>query len=268
MIVFPNAKINIGLHVVSKRPDGYHNLETVFYPVTLSDVLEMAETGKTEITFSGLPVDGVPQENLVLKAYRLLKVDFNLPPVQFHLHKVIPTGAGLGGGSSDAAFTLKMLNTYFKLNLSKDRLKEYAVRLGADCVFFLENKPVFAEGIGDVLKPIDLDISQYEIVLIKPEVSVSTKQAYENIKPVKPEFYLTKLSAFPVENWKNLVINDFEKSIFLQFPEIKRWKEILYESGAIYASMSGSGSALYGIFRQIPKDLDDKIGRASCRERV
>lgn len=259
MIVFPNAKINIGLHVVSKRPDGYHNLETVFYPVKLSDALEMAETGKTGITFSGIPVEGEPRDNLVIKAYELLKKDFQLPPVQFHLHKVIPTGAGLGGGSSDAAFTLKMLNSYFKLNLTIEKLNGYAVRLGADCTFFIENKPAYATGIGDRLHPAELDLSDYTIVLIKPDVSVSTIQAYKNIVPARPEFSLQELPAVPVEKWKNTVVNDFEKSIFPQFPEIKKWKETLYEWGASYASMSGSGSAVFGIFHHLPVDLENKI---------
>ncbi len=259
MIVFPNAKINIGLHVVSKRADGYHNLETVFYPVKLADALEMAETGKAGITFSGLPVGGDPQDNLIMKAYEFLRKDYELPPVQFHLHKVIPTGAGLGGGSSDAAFTLKMLNSQFKLNLSEERLKEYAVRLGADCSFFIDNKPAFAEGIGDLLYPAEIDLSDYHIVLIKPNVSVSTVQAYKNIVPARPQFNLKDLSAVPVEKWKDMVVNDFEKSIFPQFPEVQEWKEKLYDWGALYASMSGSGSAVFGIFRHLPVDLENKI---------
>ena len=259
MIVFPNAKINIGLHIVSRRPDGYHNIETVFYPLKLSDALEMAETGKTGITFSGLHIEGEPRENLVLKAYELLKEDFELPSVQFHLHKVIPTGAGLGGGSSDAAFTLKMMNTYFKLNLNQKQLKEYAVQLGADCPFFIENQPSFATGIGDQLFPLNLDLFAYEIAIIKPNVSVSTVQAYKNVVPALPAFSLKELHDIPLASWKEMVVNDFEKSIFPQFPEIKKWKDLLYESGAIYASMSGSGSAVFGLFDQIPADLKNKI---------
>ncbi len=259
MIVFPNAKINIGLHIVSRRPDGYHNLETVLYPLKLSDALEMAETGKTGITFSGLLIDGDPGENLVLKAYKLLKKDFGLPSVQFHLHKVIPTGAGLGGGSSDAAFTLKMLNNYFTLKLSPEKLKEYAAQLGADCPFFIENEPAFAEGIGDQLFPLKLDLSGYKIVLIKPNVSVSTVQAYKNAVLALPAFSLKELHDIPLPTWKEKVVNDFEKSIFPQFPEIKKWKDLLYESGAIYASMSGSGSAVFGIFDHVPADLANKI---------
>jgi 4-diphosphocytidyl-2-C-methyl-D-erythritol kinase len=259
MIVFPNAKINIGLHVVSRRSDGYHNLETVFYPVQLTDALEMAENKTTGITFSGLPVEGPPGENLVLKAYHLLKNDFGLPPVQFHLHKTIPTGAGLGGGSSDAAFALKMLNEYFQLRLSTEKLKSYAVKLGADCPFFIENKPMFASGIGDLFSPMELNMTQYRIVILKPEVSVSTVLAYKNVVPVPPEFNLKKLSGLPIEQWKETVVNDFEKSIFPLFPDIEKWKKKLYEAGALYASMSGSGSAVFGIFRHLPADFDKII---------
>ncbi|MCA1760482.1 MAG: 4-(cytidine 5'-diphospho)-2-C-methyl-D-erythritol kinase, partial [Bacteroidales bacterium] len=207
MIVFPNAKINIGLHVVSKRPDGYHNLETIFYPVQLADALEMAEAKETSISFSGLPVDGPSENNLVLKAYYLLKNDLNLPPVQFHLHKVIPTGAGLGGGSSDAAFTLKMLNDFFQLRLKTEQLKNYAAKLGADCPFFIENKPAFATGIGDQLTPVNIDLSGYRIVILKPDVSVSTVAAYQNITPSEPEFNLQNLAELPVSEWNNCVVN-------------------------------------------------------------
>lgn len=259
MIVFPNAKINIGLHVVSKRPDGYHSLETIFYPVPLTDVLEMAETGETGISFSGIPVDGPPGDNLILKAYQLLKNDFDIPPVQFHLHKTIPIGAGLGGGSSDAAFTLKMLNDYFKLHLNPENLKKYAARLGADCPFFIENKPAFAEGIGDELTQIELDLTQFHLVLLKPEVSVCTALAYKHVIPAKPDFHLKELPAIPLNQWKDVIKNDFENSVFQLYPEIEKWKELLYERGAIYASMSGSGSAVFGIFRHLPVDFNKKI---------
>ena len=259
MIVYPNAKINIGLHVISRRPDGYHNLETLFYPVKLCDALEMAETGKTGISFSGIPVDGDPHENLVMKAYERLKKDFDLPPVQFHLHKAIPTGAGLGGGSSDAAFTLKMLNEYFNLNLHKEEMLAYAAQIGADCSFFIENVPAYATGIGNVLEPYKLRLSGYETVILKPQASVSTVQAYKNVIPVRPEISLKEVLSLPVEKWKDAVVNDFEKSVFPRFPEIKRCKDLLYESGALYASMSGSGSAVFGIFHGFPDNLEDKI---------
>lgn len=261
MIVFPNAKINIGLHVVARRPDGYHDLETLFYPVQLTDALEMAETGKSGISCSGLPVDGLSEDNLVMKAYHLLKQDFGLPPVQFHLHKTVPPGSGLGGGSSDAAFTLKMLNEYFSLHLSAERLIKYAAALGADCPFFIENSPAFATGKGDCLTPVDLDLSGFKIVIIKPGVAVHTVQAYKNVIPVHPSFPLSELTHCPVEQWKNRVTNDFEKSIFPLFPEIEMWKIKLYELGALYASMSGSGSAVFGIFRHVPAKLDKKISK-------
>jgi 4-diphosphocytidyl-2-C-methyl-D-erythritol kinase len=259
MIVFPNAKINIGLHVVSKRPDGYHNLETVFYPVPLSDALEMAETGQEGIQLSGIPVEGAQDDNLVLKAYRLLKNEFGLPPVQFHLHKVIPTGAGLGGGSSDAAFTLKMLNDYFSLGLTPEELSTFAVQIGADCTFFINNKPSFATGIGNILTPVDLDLSGYKILILKPEVAVSTADAYKNMISTQPAFHLPDLLKLPPEQWKGKVVNDFEKSIFPHFPEVENWKKKLYDLGALYASMSGSGSAVFGIFSHLPADFSLKI---------
>jgi 4-diphosphocytidyl-2-C-methyl-D-erythritol kinase len=262
MIVFPNAKINIGLHVVSKRPNGYHNLETVFYPVQVFDALEMAETGKTGITFSGLPVGGPPEENLVVKAYHILKKDFELPPVQFHLHKSIPVGAGLGGGSADAAFALKMLNSYFKLQITGEKLKNYATKLGADCPFFIDNKSAFAEGIGDLLSYTNIDLSEFQIIILKPEVSVSTTQAYRNVNPAPSVFKLKNLSAIPIDRWKDVVKNDFEESVFLRYPEIKKWKEKLYEMGAVYASMSGSGSAVFGLFRHLPTDFRNKIPKS------
>jgi 4-diphosphocytidyl-2-C-methyl-D-erythritol kinase len=259
MIVFPNAKINIGLHLVSKRPDGYHNLETVFYPVQLSDALEMIESKEEKLSTSGIAVHGNPEDNLVVKAWHLLKHDFDLPPIQFHLHKNIPFGAGLGGGSSDAAFTLKMLSDYFSLQLNENKLKRYAARLGADCSFFIENKPAFATGTGDKLQTIDLDLSDYKIVVLKPDFSVSTSEAYKNIFPKTPDFNLADLHRLPIEEWKNTVINDFEKSVFPKYPEIKNLKEKLYELGAVYASMSGSGSSVFGIFRHLPTDFDNLI---------
>lgn len=259
MIVFPNAKINIGLHVVAKRPDGYHNLETIFYPVELTDALEMAEAGETSISFSGLPVDGPADQNLVLKAYQLLQQEFDLPPVQFHLHKAIPTGAGLGGGSADAAFTLKMLNDFFQLGLNAEKLKTYASGLGADCPFFIDNKPAFATGIGNQLSPVKIDLSDYRIVVLKPGFSVNTATAYKNIVPSKPEFRLADLDDIPLHTWKDVVVNDFEKSVFPLFPEIEYWKKKLYELGAEFAAMSGSGSAVFGIFRCLPTDFDKTI---------
>ncbi len=259
MISFPNAKINIGLNVVEKRPDGYHNLETIFYPVKLADGLEMIESDKAEFTSSGIKIDSSPENNLVFKAYQLLKQDFNLPPVKLHLHKVVPFGAGLGGGSSDAAFTLKMLNSWFNLKLSNAHLEKYAAKIGADCPFFIENKPTFAHGIGDRFEPFEIDLSNYKIVIVKPNISVSTPEAYRNIIPAKPDFNLREINRIPIEDWKELVKNDFENSVFPIYPEIENLKNILYDLGAVYASMSGSGSAVFAIFRHLPVDLDKKL---------
>ena len=259
MIVFPNAKINIGLNVVSKREDGFHNLETVFYPIKLTDALELAVAEETRLTTSGIQIDGAPESNLILKAYQLLKTDFNLPPLQFHLHKVIPFGAGLGGGSSDAAFTLKMLNDYYNLGLSSQQLESYALQIGADCPFFIQNKPTFATGIGNKFHDIELDLSDYEIIILKPNILVSTPEAYSNVIPRNPKFRLTQIIKTPVEDWKNLIVNDFEKSVFTKYPQIAELKQLLYDFGANYASMSGSGSAVFSIFRHLPTDLKNKI---------
>lgn len=252
MIVFPNAKINIGLNVVSQRDDGYHNLETIFYPVKLSDALEIADADKTAFSTSGLVIDALPENNLVFKAYSLLKKDFELPEFKIHLHKVIPFGAGLGGGSSDAAFMLHLLNDYCHLGLNNNQLEKYALQLGADCPFFIHNKPAFASGIGNQLEPTGIDLSAYKIVIAKPSVSVSTPDAYQNITPSKPAFSLRELSQVPLEEWKDIVVNDFEKTVFSKYPEIGYLKESFYAMGAIYSSMSGSGSAVFGIFRHLP----------------
>ena len=255
MISFPNAKINIGLHVVEKRPDGYHNLETVFYPVKLRDALEIVKSNKLTFSASGMAIEVDSENNLVMKAYRLLQADFDLSPVKIHLHKVIPFGAGLGGGSADAAFTLKMINDLFSLHLSIDTLENYAAKLGADCPFFIQNRPTFAQGIGDQFKAVQLDLSDYEIVIVKPPFSVGTAEAYRNIQPMKPDFDLNRIAELPVDQWKEVVKNDFEESVFPRYPEIRQLKQKLYEAGAIYASMSGSGSAVFGLFRSLPVNL-------------
>jgi 4-diphosphocytidyl-2-C-methyl-D-erythritol kinase len=259
MIVFPNAKINIGLNVVSKRNDGYHNLETIFYPVHLSDALELVEAEEVKLTNSGIQIDGKAENNLILKAYYLLKSNFDLPPVHFHLHKVIPFGAGLGGGSSDAAFTFKMLNEHFNLGLSVHRLETYAAKVGADCPFFIQNKATFATGIGNEFNDIKLDLSQYKIVIVKPGIVVSTPLAYKNVIPQIPKIPLPEIIKKPIGDWKELLVNDFEKSVFPQFPQIQELKYLLYKLGAKYASMSGSGSGVFGIFRHLPTNLENKI---------
>ena len=259
MISFPNAKINIGLNVVSKRSDGYHNLETIFYPVKLADALELVDAEKMQFTSSGIEIDGNPENNLVIKAYQLLKTDFNLPPVKLHLHKIIPFGAGLGGGSADAAFTLKMLNNHFNLKVSSKKLQQYTAQIGADCPFFIENHPVFATGTGDQFQSVNLDLSAYEILIIKPDILVSTPEAFKNIVPQKPSFNLKDIEKLPIEEWRNFVKNDFEKSVFAKYPEIEKLKNRLYEIGAAYASMSGSGSALFGIFSKIPEKIESSF---------
>lgn len=247
--------------MVAKRPDGYHNLETIFYPVQLADALEMVPSGKLQLTVSGISIDGDNADNLVLKAYRMLQTDFELPPVHFHLHKVIPTGAGLGGGSSDAAFALRMMNDYFQLQLSSQKLMKYAAKLGADCAFFIQNKPAFATGIGDQLNEIKLDLSGYNLLIAKPSFSVNTSEAYSGIVPHKPTFNLKETGEIPVEKWKDFVVNDFEKSVFKKYSEIEKLKESMYQMGAIYASMSGSGSAVFGLFRHSPINPDNFLPR-------
>jgi len=252
MIRFPNCKINIGLSVIEKRRDGYHNIETVFYPIAVEDALEIVPStdGQTKLHFSGGCVES---DNIVIKAYNLMGQHFQLPPLHFYLHKIIPVGAGLGGGSSDAACTLKMINDMFKLSLSKEQLLDFAEQLGADCSFFIDNVPVFATGKGNIFQQIELDLSQYEILLVKPPCAVNTKEAYENIIPQKATYHLIEAIKQPISEWNNLIFNDFENFAFKKHPEIKNIKETLYEKGAIYASMSGSGSAVYGIFDHIPQ---------------
>lgn len=251
MKITANAKINIGLNVVSKRPDGYHNLETIFYPVDMCDIIEIEENhhdSETHLINTGIAVDSNPQDNLIIKAYNLLKLDFDIPAVNITLDKRVPFGAGLGGGSSDAANTLKALNQMFSLGLTDSQLEDYAVRLGADCPFFIKNKPVFATGIGNEFTPIDLDLSAYKIEIIKPNVSVSTAMAYKGVTPKPSTFNLLNLTKLPIEEWRSVVKNDFEASVFPQFPEIEALKQDFYNRGALYASMSGSGSAVFGVF--------------------
>ena len=252
MITFPNAKINLGLNIVEKRPDGYHNLETVFYPVPLEDALEVnilhEGNEKFRLHQAGLEIEGEVENNLVVKAYKLLDEKFNLPPVDIHLFKHIPSGAGLGGGSSDAAYMLKLLNEKFNLALTDETLEEYAAKLGADCAFFIRNAPTYAEGIGNLFSPISLSLKGYQIVLVKPDIFVSTREAFSNIHPHRPKYPVREAIQRPVQEWKDTLINDFEASVFPQHPVIGEIKEELYHQGAIYASMSGSGSSVFGLF--------------------
>ena len=249
MVSFPPCKINLGLNILNKRPDGYHNLETCFYPVSWTDILEIIPADTLTFSSSGNSIPGRAEENLCLQAYSLLKKDFDLQPVNIHLHKIIPTGAGLGGGSSDAAHTLRLLNTIFQINLSNEKLMQYAAALGSDCAFFIQDKPMLGSGRGDVLTEADVKLKGKFLLLVKPNIHVSTAQAYANVKPNQPEVSLQHvLSTSAVSDWKNVVKNDFEESVFGKYPEIKDIKEKMYSLGAIYSSMSGSGSTVFGIF--------------------
>ncbi len=255
MILFPNCKINIGLNILRKRSDNFHDLETVFFPLSLCDILEINYSVSFKFSTTGIQIPD-SGDNIIVKAYKLLQMEYNLPPVSIHLHKVIPIGAGLGGGSSDAAYTLLGLNKLFELGLEQKELLNYSLKLGSDCPFFILNNPCFAEGRGELLSEIDLSLQGLKIVLIKPDCEVSTAQAYSGIIPKLPENTLRDLIGLPVEEWKDKISNDFEENIFLKFPVIKDIKDKLYASGAVYASMSGSGSSVFGLFKDIPDSFD------------
>lgn len=284
MILRTNVKLNFGLNVIRKRPDGYHDIETLFVPChEFGDTLEVitgddysrtsaslfgrygsvaqgiSEDGKLMISIAkDEGIDWDPLKDLCAKAYYLLAEDFKLPPVKIFLEKTAPVGAGLGGGSADAAFTLKALNEICALGLSEERLSEYASRLGSDCAFFIWNRPMFGTGRGEILEPFDLDLSGYEVKVLVPEgISVSTKEAYDGIiprssveGPIVPSMDLKEALMQPVEEWKGLVVNDFETTVFKKHPELAAIKQSLYDSGAVYAAMSGSGSAVFALYRK------------------
>ena len=251
MVVFPPCKINLGLSVVSKRPDGYHNLETCFYPVPWLDVLEIISADNIEFTTSGNAIPGSPVDNLCLKAYHLLKQDFALGPIKMHLHKIIPSGAGLGGGSADAAYTLRLLNEKFALNLSQTQLMDYAARLGSDCAFFVQDNAMIGTGRGEILTPIKLSLKNKFLAIIKPDIHVSTADAFGGITPKPSVLAIDNIVLHhPITEWSELLKNDFEETVFKKYPAIKFIKEKLYAVGATYASMSGSGSAVFGIFEK------------------
>lgn len=252
MIVFPHAKINLGLHVTEKRADGFHNIETVFYPIGWKDVLEILPSDNFSYQSSGLAVDSDTENNLIVKAYRLLQADYNLPDVSIYLHKIIPMGAGLGGGSADAAFALTILNRIFNLNISTEKLQQYASQLGSDCAFFIESKPVLAKGKGDEFSPINISLSGYYLAVIHPGIHVNTAVAYSRVIPRGTTTSLLEILSLPVTEWKATLVNDFEPSVFEHFPEIGKIKEQLYDLGANYACMSGSGSSVFGLFKQEP----------------
>jgi len=249
VVLFPNCKINIGLNVIRKRTDGYHDLETVFYPVAVKDALEIIRSTELNFQLTGLPVNGPIDNNLCVKAYHLLKKDFpDLPPVNIHLHKVIPMGAGLGGGSADGAFMLFMLNKKFQLNLSEEKLISYALELGSDCPFFIINKPCFATGRGENLSLVSLDLSAFKLVLVNPGIHVSTKEAFSKLSPAVPTKSIQQIIQQPIESWKDELKNDFEETVFQLHSAIQNIKEHLYVKGAIYAAMTGTGSTVFGIF--------------------
>lgn len=252
MIVFPNCKINLGLNILRKRDDGFHDIETAFYPVKLLDALEVIpQNNSNTVTFSqsGLPVDGNPEDNICCKAWHLLKKDFSqLPPIKMHLHKSVPLGAGLGGGSADGAFALKLLNEKFNLGISTTALIEYATTLGSDVPFFIINKPCFATGRGEVLEEIKLDLSAYTIVLLNPGIHVNTGWAFTQLLPSIPQKNIKEIVSQSIAIWKDELKNDFEEPVFEKYPAIKNIKEELYNKGALYAAMSGSGSTVFGIF--------------------
>lgn len=275
MITFPCAKINLGLNIVSKRPDGYHNLETVFYPIPLTDALEIKymdekfpSESPCDLKITGNDIDCNEEDNLVIKAYQLLAADFQLPRVHAHLVKRIPTQAGLGGGSSDAAYMIRLLDERFRLNIGIPEMERYAAKLGADCAFFITAEPSYAEGIGDVLMPADVPgagLDGYYLAVVKPSVAVSTRDAYAAIVPKAPAKCCRDIVRQPIETWKDELVNDFEAPIFAMHPELAAIKQSLYDAGAVYAAMSGSGSALFGIFREQPTGLEKEFEGMFCQ---
>lgn len=270
MITFPCAKINLGLNIVSRREDGYHNLETVFYPIPLYDALEIhkmddrspSDTG-CDLKLSGASLVGREEDNLVVRAYHLLANDFKLPRIHIHLHKHIPSQAGLGGGSSDAAFMIRLLDERFRLNIGDAEMERYAARLGADCAFFIRSEVAYATGIGDILEPADTESGNLNgkwLAVVKPDIPVSTAEAFSRVKPCKPAYCCRDIVRQPIHTWRDRLKNDFEDSVFALYPEIGDIKQKLYDMGAAYAQMSGSGSAVFGIFESEPEGIAEEFG--------
>lgn len=254
MICYPHCKINLGLNIQNRREDGFHNLETIFYPIPLCDILEVVPSEKSEfeMSFSGLKVDGNLEDNLVYKAYLLVQQKYQIPIVKVHLHKVIPMGAGLGGGSSDAAFTVKILDKIFNLKMSFEDMKNIVAPLGSDCVFFLQDKPVFAKNTGNDFEEIDLNLKGKWIVILKSDIHINTAWAYKDILNYSLFKHLPDISSMDIKEWRKQIFNDFEFKVFERYPEVELLKQKLYEHGAQYSAMSGSGSAVFGIFDQKP----------------
>ncbi len=255
MICFPNAKINLGLHVTSKRPDGYHNIESVIYPIPFFDVLEFFPSDKYSLKVSGLDISSPVEDNLVTKAWNLLNKRYGIPSVSIHLLKTIPAGSGLGGGSADASFLLKSLNLFFNLKIEDENLVKLAAELGSDCQFFIENKPALVMGRGEIITPIDGVLKDLILIVVYPGIPVSSREAYEGIIPSQKNKNIVSVYNSPIGKWKNELINDFESHVFSIHPDLRDIKDSLYQQGAAYVSLSGSGSGIYGIFNQKPAEL-------------
>lgn len=260
MVIFPKSKINLGLRITGKRPDGYHDIETIFYPVGLCDALELVagdeQQGKDILTVTGIVPEGEPENNLVIRAVKKLRERDPFTFLKIHLHKAIPSGAGLGGGSSDAAFVLKAINRFYELSNDNEDLKRIAFELGSDCPFFIDSQPAFASGRGEKLKPVDPVLEGLHILLINPGIVISTRDAYESCRPAAPSSDLTEIIKEPIGQWRHLIFNDFEKTLFKKYHRLEEIKTLLYSSGALYSSLSGSGSTVYGIFPDKPKVPD------------
>ncbi len=263
MVTFPNCKINLGLNILQKREDGFHDIETVFYPVPITDILEIISSSekKTQFNNSGI-FTGEYENNLCLKAFHLVKKDFpEVPEIKMHLHKVIPMGAGLGGGSADAVFTLLLLNQKYNLNISEQQFFEYALQLGSDCPFFLLNQPCVASGRGEILEPIQLSLSGYKMLIVNPGIHINTKEVFNQITPAIPSKKIKEIIQQPISTWENELVNDFEKIVYPKYPQIKEIKENMYLHGAAYAAMTGTGSTVFGIFTP-GKDVEFSIEKA------
>jgi 4-diphosphocytidyl-2-C-methyl-D-erythritol kinase len=264
VVTFPNCKINLGLNVIRKREDGYHDLQTVFYPVEICDALEIIKNnynanGDVSFSTTGISINGNSKDNLCIKAYQLLKKDFpQISAIKMHLLKTIPTGSGLGGGSADATFTLSLLNKKFQLNILPDQLINYALQLGSDCPFFIINKACYAQGRGEILEEINLDLSLYQLLIVNPKLDISTLWAFSKIEPTIPEVSIRQIVQNPIELWKEQLTNDFEKPLMKYYPILKSIKEELYTQGALYAGMSGTGSTFFGIFPN-SKEIETNI---------
>lgn len=254
MLLFPNSKINFGLYIVAKRNDGYHNIESILWPVPWRDILEVvpAPDGKFQFTQTGIPLQITDENNLVVKVWIFMQERFDLSPVHIYLHKTIPSGAGLGGGSSDAAYTIKALNSLFSLKLSTKRMQSFAAKFGSDCPFFIDEKPHFVAGTGTLLAQTKLDLTGYHIGIIKPDISISSAEAYKNIELKSSPSHWENVTSYPYE-WRHKVVNQFEEWLMLKNPELMQFKDKLYSHNAFYASLTGSGAAIYGLFEEAPR---------------